>query len=799
MTKRPLLLVAVSFLLGIAFQDRKDLAIWALLAMACFVGMAAAARAKRIGARGGLVTAIFLLAAFALGAWRMGDQASARDQRMSGLQDGKPVSVQGVAIQKRAGKSVRYLFTHCYYRQNMGEAKQPVPCGQVLVYLDTDAISVGDTIVVDGTVKKWEGARNEGGFDEKSFYQSQGIDFCVYGNQIRLAKRGRHPLLSYFSKMKEKIKAVYQQELPEEEAGILGAMTLGEKDTPEEIKEIYQRAGIIHILAISGLHISLIGMGILNFLKRCGTPPILGMGLSAVAVCLFSIFVMPSASTKRAVGMFLLLLFSKLVGRSYDSLTAMACTALLLLWENPFFYAYSGFQLSYLAVLGANASNDFLKILKARDKEALVGAAKAKGAGDASTRGAGGTPPQKRRRRWEQCRASLVLTAAIQIFTIPIIASNYYEIPLYVIPINLVLLPTVGAVLFLGMAGGFLGGMGLGIAWLPLQGAGLLLKCYGMACRFCLSLPNCIWTIGKPDGAKVVCYYVLLGVALWASHGWSRPMERISRLGFAGLLGMLLLLPPKKTEFQVKVLDVGQGDGTYIASEKKTCYFVDGGSTDVSKVGRYRILPFLKSQGRSSVDCWFVSHCDADHINGLAEALESGYRIKRLVFADWVVRDDAFLSLHALAKKHGCKVSFLKAGESVTDGSVRFTACSTGQVGEDRNAASLVLLLETEGFRGLLTGDIGSEQEEHMEDIGEIDWYKAAHHGSGKSNSKVFLQKLSPQVATISYGVGNSYGHPAEEAMENIQESGARIYCTGTDGQITIRQGEEGLVVEGFP
>lgn len=251
---------------------------------------------------------------------------------------------------------------------------------------------------------------------------------------------------------------------------------------------------------------------------------------------------------------------------------------------------------------------------------------------------------------------------------------------------------------------------------------------------------------------------------------------------------------------RIKVLDVGQGDGIYIASEKGGRFFVDGGSVDIAEVGRYRILPFLKSQGDGRIDYWFVSHCDADHISGLAEILEADYPVGHLVFSEYVVRDEAFETLKELAKRKGCQILFLKKGEIITDGSLGFRVLGPQKehVTKDRNGDSLVLLLEAGEFRGLLTGDIGKEEETWIADCGEIDWYKAAHHGSKESNSEELLERIRPGIATISCGIGNFYGHPGAEAVEHMRDAGAGIYRTDQCGQITIAPGKEGIVIETY-
>ena len=355
------------------------------------------------------------------------------------------------------------------------------------------------------------------------------------------------------------------------------------------------------------------------------------------------------------------------------------------------------------------------------------------------------------------------------------------------------------------------------LGFLPLQGAKGMLLLYQSLCQLFLKLPGAVWTTGKQRLQRLIFYYVVLAAILtWLWYG-KKPQRKLKtelnnilenhRLKRIALtlfyLGLLTFSMQKEGKrFQIQVLDVGQGDGIYIESDAGTEIFVDGGSVDVSEVGKYRIQPFLKSRGVKEVDYWFVSHCDADHCNGLMELLEADVPIKHLVFSKYVLRDEAQEELVALAKRKGCQVLYVEKGECFRDASVRIQAIypSEKSVEGERNADSLVLLLEHGNFHGLLTGDIGSEQEKKLiETYGEvcdsrnIDWYKAAHHGSKTSNSKELLDALQPKIATISCGQDNSYGHPGKEAVEHMQDVGAEIFQTTECGQISITQ-EDGKV-----
>lgn len=785
MNQRPLFLAAVFFLLGILYRGRGEPGI--LFIAAAFLIWNIFLRWKRRGWRQGVFYLAFFFA-FLCGSCRMEEETEYRNRYEPFLQDGKEMAVQGTIYKKEAGsKSNRYYLKHCYLSM---EGKS-VPCNRILAYLDTDHLSIGTTIIIKGNLKTLSQARNEGNFDEKNFYQSQKIDFKFYGEEARVVTGEEHWLWEVLYEKKEEMKQVYLEILGEKNAGILSTMALGDRELlSDEIKDIYQSAGISHILAISGLHISMIGMGMYRLLQKCGLPPILKTALSTGLMAGFAVLVGAGVSTKRAVLMFFMLLLGNLIGRSYDSLTALGLAAILLLWENPFVWEYSGFQLSFLAVLGVNAGGWILKCCEEKQdtlrKELFHGR----------------VDTAKIKRKWKR---QLVVSMSIQTFTIPVIAWCYYELPVYGIIVNLLILPTAGILLSLGIAGGILGCIHPVFGWLPLKGAGVLLQYYENVSCFFLNLPKSIWITGKPSMSRILFYYGVVFLLLLVIFYMGRIGKSVSFVVFLCVLSHAL--QAKTPQSQIKVLDVGQGDGIYIESEKGSSFFVDGGSVDISEVGKYRILPFLKAQGKEQVDIWFVSHCDADHISGLMEILESGYPVGRLVFSEYVVRDEAFETLRELAEEKGCKVTYLEKGERISDGSLSFQALypfggeiakrnvqEEGETEGDRNARSLVLLLEAEDFRGLLTGDIGKEQEKELQamELGEIDWYKAAHHGSKESNSRELLEKLKPKTATISCGIDNSYGHPGAEAVENMETAGAVIFETTECGQITIlpKEGE---------
>lgn len=221
----------------------------------------------------------------------------------------------------------------------------------------------------------------------------------------------------------------------------------------------------------------------------------------------------------------------------------------------------------------------------------------------------------------------------------------------------------------------------------------------------------------------------------------------------------------------------------------------------MKEVGKYRILPFLKSKGVSYISFWCVSHGDSDHIAGLLEILEEEYPVHNLVLSEYMPRDEAYESLVETAEQKGTQIIHFKPGDYLVVEDAKLTCLypnreRRNQVKEDRNALSQVILYEDKEFTGLFAGDLDAEGEnelcewqkksEECPDTFHIDYLKAVHHGSNSSNTNELLNTFSPNIITISCGLKNSYGHPGKEAVQRMTNSGADIYETMNQGQVSI-------------
>ena len=849
MRKRPITLLACMFLTGILWK-------WTGLILSLGIGLLLyfyATPWKERGIRFAVLVAgmpVMLL----LGALCVEKQDAFRSVYLSVLEEGQSVRLAGkINRVEEKTNCFYYYLTDCSVEQS----DHLMPCNDVLAYVSSDDYSVGQILILQGTISLFDEATNEGQFDSRAFYRSQKIDFGVWVDSVERVEGKSDRFRVWLSRVRVELGIPLSRYADDD--GVLSAMLLGDKTSLDsEIRSLYQKSGIAHVLAISGLHISLLGMALYRLLRhRCGLTYLWAGIVAASFLVAYTLMTGNAVSARRATGMLIVYLVADLLGRSYDMLSALSLIVILLLWENPFLVTNSGFQFSVAAVVGIGVGQGVLvprvgswKVVygrrKKQDDVVRCDAAKC----DVAKRDAAKCDAAKcdaerirmqnlvdwMKRRMDKCLPGMMISLSIQFFTLPLVAYYYYEIPVYAILLNIPVLALIPYVLGLAVFGSLTGQ----IAFLqPLSFAlcrvcGWVLHGYRWLCDASLLLPGARMITGKPSEVRVVVYYGLLGAfyyVLWCgmkkkqrqmcTKGAQAEKQEWIRSWFGFGLGLVLVLlltflfVRGKPEFELDILDVGQGDAIYLCASDGTNFMIDGGSTDVKKVGTYRILPFLKAKAIRKVDYWFVSHTDEDHISGLVEVMESGYAVGTLVLAEAQKEDEKAHWLAELAQKNGIRVCYMKAGdvlgtrkEDVVNERNRAETfrieClypTNNNDSEDVNDRCLVLYYEDENFSAFFGGDISSEVEEQLVSAGkcrQTDVLKASHHGSKYSNSDVLLHALHPRLTIASAGKKNRYGHPSPEAIARVGESGSAFYSTIDYGRIRVRFVDGEMVAEPY-
>ena len=381
---------------------------------------------------------------------------------------------------------------------------------------EVQSLRLGQHIVLEGVFSHFDAATNHGEFDVRAYSAGKGIGGRVRKAQVLAAEEDysflREKLFAFRRRLHDRLAKVF----PEKEASVMQTLLLGEKEELDaEVKALYQRNGIAHILSISGLHITLLGMGCYRLLKRLGAPVRVAAAGGAMTLLLYGMMVGMSVSASRAIGMYLLQMLGIFVGRTYDMLTGVGLLAALLVLQQPERLGDVSFLMSFGAVLGICL---LTPVFAGDGREDNVGVETASGvvAGLLTVTDILGDSVYERnkyREGWRKVvyerlwrmvsalKSGFAASAGVILFTLPIQLWFFYEIPVYSVLLNLLVLPFMSVV----MAGGILSLIpGLGIAGTV---DCLILWWYEWICERFGELPGAVWCVGRPAKWQMIVYY----------------------------------------------------------------------------------------------------------------------------------------------------------------------------------------------------------------------------------------------------------------------------------------------------
>jgi len=727
------------------------------VALAAALGLAITAPPKRAGARVvqlGLIALAAAVAGVALGTLRL----AAIDRGAFEGPVSRLVAVRGfvTAVPTRSDGEVRVRVQTADGRL-LVEAHEPVP-----------DLPTGRGIAATGILRPPEPW-------EASYLARYGIGEVLAAKRLRLTGDRRSGPAGFTDRIRDRAEQALGRGTPEAEAALLRGFVLGEDDRidPATVED-FKRAGLAHLLAVSGdcvMLLALLGAWILSLLGV----PLRARLISLVALIAVYVPVAGAApSIQRAGIMGVAGVVALLAGRPRSRWYALGLAAAATLALNPRWLADPAWQLSFAAVVGI-----LLFAARIRDLLAVPGG-----------EGAGRSSPVRR-----ALAEGAGITVAATLSTAPLFAHYFEAISLASLPANLLALPAVPAVMWLSMLAAIVGQIP-GVPVEPLTWAAGLLVAYVAQVAHWLAAPG--WaqvSVSLPSWPAVAGSYAGLLSTLSIALAWVRRRRGLGssaahRRALAGAVALSLLAVAgiglgrgaagdagKPLDLRVIVLDVGQGDAILLDPPNGDPVLVDGGPPGDD------LRDHLAGEGASSLAAAVVTHDQSDHTGGIEELLGS-YPVRRVLYGEPardVLRD---------ARAAGVRTMSISEGSEIDSGGLRLEvlwpprSLLDGPPPADPNDAALVLLARWRGFSMLLTAD--AEAESVPVDPGPVDVLKVAHHGSDDAGLDALLDRTVPRLAVISVGARNPYGHPTAGTLATLAEHDVPTMRTDLDGDVTI-------------
>lgn len=701
------------------------------------------------------------------------------NQLSTSLLVGDTILIQGTIKNRQTqyGKTVVYLHrmkisndglafrrVHFMGKFTLGEEKSDLAFG-----------TLGDHLTIIYKEQAYKEPRNEGEFNRVRYDVGRGIGIQGDGKVVALTPT-KIPWQQGLDNLRKKWANQLGHLLPEVEQGTLATMLLGDKEGLEEsIRVAYQLSGLSHVLAISGLHVTLIGMGLFRILRLVKMPRKPAAIMIVIMMSFYCLLTGGQVSTIRASMMLGLQMGKYFHYRRYDSLSALFFCLFVNIMIWPLSWLQLGFQLSYLAVFGIVGI--YPKLIEPKlntlviPKEAL---------GLLKTIG---------------------MMMGIYVATLPVVLSNFYGLPTYGLIVNLIVVPLMGIVIGLGVLGLMISGLSLTLAQGLIGGAYYLLAFIDKINTIVAHLPM-PWLVMKRPSLLFVLIYIGGIVMIF------KPLKT-KRKQLVILSSLLLVyLSVQVVESQVlrmTFLDVGQGDAI-VVEYKNRFFLIDGGGQrqrTAKNTGLLILDPYLRSKGCKEIEAIFVTHSDYDHIYGIIEILEV-LPCKIVYLPQYYIDnpDDMVERLMMIANQQGVLVAGIERGDVYRYLEFELTCLAPYEdiaVISNDNERSLVLKTAYRDFEMLLMGDAESLTEQRLMEeveIENVDYIKVGHHGSKSSSTQAFIERVRPKVGVISVGENNSYGHPHPSVLYTYDVIACDLYMTKDTGQIDIYTlGKEGLTL----
>ncbi|MGX1263660.1 competence protein ComEC [Rossellomorea marisflavi] len=622
------------------------------------------------------------------------------------------------------------------------------------------SITPGTSCTVSGELKEPSGSGNPNLFDYKEYLYQQKTYWTLKVESFSTCV----PSNSWSDKLvqvrAEGLKKI-DRSFPPETVGVTQALLFGETaGIAEETMEAYRALGVVHLLAISGLHVGLISACVFFLLLRAGLRKERAGWVVIVFLLCYMVITGAAPSVVRASSMLIVILLGQKAFLGIKTIDSLSIIFSVMVFYDPYLLFHAGFQLSFFVSFSLVLSSN--RILSS--SSTLLQAFK--------------------------------VTFVSQVASLPFILHHFFEFSVIGFLTNLLYVPLYSLVIlpaaFLLYATAAIG------IHLPLA-MELFQSLLGWTDRFSVflaSFPFSTLILGRPHPIVTAGYFVIIWVVFFLVEKGRWVKTTVVLVSF---ISLHLLWNAYRPYGEITFIDVGQGDAILIELPfNQGTYLIDTGGNltfpqeeweerkKAFSTGKDIVVPYLKSKGIQSVDKLILTHGDLDHVGGAVDVLEE-LNVKEVWISPGSGQKEVMADVMIAAGESA--VREVKMGNAWLAGDSSFSVLSPDDAVYEGNDDSLVIYAHIGGMKWLFTGDLeeGGERKTIRRYNIVADVLKVGHHGSASSTSDEFLEAVNPQVAIISAGKDNRFGHPHPDVVERLKKKGVKIYNTADDGAVTYR------------